>query len=61
MQLKKKRKESCCFGVYLRLLSNMAAVMTAIITTAAAIATYLVVGIPLVGCCIALREGEVDV
>jgi hypothetical protein len=49
------------FAVYLRLLSTKAAAMTAIITTAAAIATYVVVGTALVGCGATLCEGKVTV
>ena len=49
------------FVVYLRFLSTSAAAITAMMTTAAAIAMYVVVGIPLVGCGATLGEGEVEV
>ena len=43
----KKKREDCCFeflGAYLRLLNKIAADITAIMTTATAIAMYSVVG-----------------
>ena len=61
LKSKKRKKGVFVFVVYLRFLSTSAAAMTAMMTTAAAIAMYVVVGIPLVGCGATLGEGEVEV
>jgi hypothetical protein len=60
MQLKKEKRIDR-FWFYLRLLCTKAAAMTAMITTAAAMAMYVVVGILLVGCGAMLGEGANEV
>ena len=59
--MRQKKKKGCWFFVvYLRFLSTSAAAMTAMMTTAAAIAMYVDVGIPLVGCGATLGEAVTD-
>jgi hypothetical protein len=57
-QKKKERKFSFC-NFYLRLLRTNAAAIATTIMTAAPIARYVLVGIPLVGCGAMLGEAEV--
>ena len=56
----KKGKRLILFDAYLRLRNMSAAATATIMTTAAPIAMYVVVGTPLSGCGATLGDGEPD-